>query len=316
MYSPTSIIKDITFSDEFADICGITEKELLDNFQLGIEALAEEYEITYDEACLQLKRNYDGYRFARKGSDIYNPWSVLNCMQDRFILNYWNLTGAASIVAEAIHDSNADIEKILNARWRLEDLAGLDLLSADTTALLYQTGYLTIADYDRETLTVGLKVPNLEVRRGLFNDLAKLYVKVKGDTVRNVIDGIKEGIRLGHPEDMMKNLDAYFAGIHYDLKMDNENNFHNAFYILTTLIGIDAKAEVHTSDGRIDLLIETPKFIYIIELKYDFSPEEALCRIEEKGYARMFDTDSRKLFSIGVSFSSEKRRIEGWKIES
>ena len=114
---------------------------------------------------------------------------------------------------------------------------------------------------------------------------------------------------------MMKDLDAFFAGIPYDLKMDNENNFHNAFYILTTLLGIDTKAEVHTSDGRIDLLIETSKFIYIIELKYDGSPEQALRQIEEKQYARKFATDSRRLFKIGVSFSSETRRIEGWEIE-
>ena len=108
--------------------------------------------------------------------------------------------------------------------------------------------------------------------------------------------------------------DAYFAGIPYDLRMDSENNFHNAFYILTTLIGIDAKAEVHTSDGRVDLLIETPKYIYVIELKYDVTPEEALRRIEEKGYVHRFATDPRKLFKIGVNFSSETRHIEGWRI--
>ncbi|MDE5870603.1 MAG: PD-(D/E)XK nuclease domain-containing protein, partial [Muribaculaceae bacterium] len=108
---------------------------------------------------------------------------------------------------------------------------------------------------------------------------------------------------------------AYFAGIPYDLKLDNENNFHNAFYILTTLIGIDAKAEVHTSDGRIDLLIETPRYIYVIELKYDATPEEALRQIEDKGYARQFAADPRRLFMIGVSFSSETRRIEGWRIK-
>ena len=113
---------------------------------------------------------------------------------------------------------------------------------------------------------------------------------------------------------MMRCLDAYFAGVPYDLKMDNENNFHNAFYILTTLIGIDARAEAHTSDGRIDLLIETPEYIYIIELKYDGSPVEALRQIEEKGYARRFAGDSRKIFLIGVNFSSATRRIEGWEI--
>ncbi len=160
-----------------------------------------------------------------------------------------------------------------------------------------------------------LKGPNDEVREGLFNDLLPIYMKGKNGWAEGVVETLKKAIRNGEPQKMMTCLDAYFAGIPYDLKMENENNFHNAFYILVTLIGIDAKAEVHTSDGRIDLRIETPKFIYIIELKYDSTPEVALTQINEKEYARKFTTDSRKLFKIGVSFSSETRRIESWLIE-
>ena len=206
--------------------------------------------------------------------------------------------------------ADIDIEDTLNGSWDLDDLAGLDLLNADPTALLYQTGYLTISDYDADSNRVRLKVPNEEVRKGLFNNLLDAYLKPKSGTVKSIVDGIKKGIEGGNPDEMMKYLDAYFAGIPYDLKMDSENNFHNAFYILTTLIGIDAKAEVHTSDGRIDLLIETPRFIYVIELK----SEQALLQIEEKDYARKFAVDPRRLFKVGVNFSSEKRRIEGWEI--
>ncbi|MDE6551532.1 MAG: ATP-binding protein [Muribaculaceae bacterium] len=315
VFSDLNNLKDITFADEFADICGITEKELLDNFHSGIEQLAAKRRTGYEDACRLLKKNYDGYRFAPEGSDIYNPWSVLNAMYESRIGTYWNDTGAPSVISEALFNADVDIEQILSACWRLNDLAGLDLLNADPTALLYQTGYLTIADYDYEYEEVRLKVPNEEVKRGLFNDLLKFYLRPRRGTVKTVIDGITRGIRYGEPEQMMKSLDAYFAGVPYDLKLDNENNFHNAFYILTTLIGIDAKAEVHTSDGRIDLLIETPKYIYVIELKYDGTPEEALHQIEEKGYVRKFTSDSRKVFKIGVNFSSETRRIEGWIVK-
>ncbi|MDE6381153.1 MAG: ATP-binding protein [Muribaculaceae bacterium] len=315
VFSDLNNLNDITFSNDFADICGITEKELLENFHIGINRLAGNRKMTYDEACRLLKKNYDGYRFAPEGSEIYNPWSVLKSMYEGRIGTYWNDTGAPSVISEALFNADVDIEQILCASWRLNDLAGLDLLNADPTALLYQAGYLTIADYDYEYEEVRLKVPNEEVKRGLFNDLLKCYLKPRRGTVKTVIDGVTRGIRNGDPEQMMKSLDAYFAGIPYDLKLDNENNFQNAFYILTTLIGIDAKAEVHTSDGRIDLLIETPKYIYVIELKYDATPEEALRQIEEKGYARKFATDGRRLFKIGVSFSSETRRIDGWKIE-
>ena len=308
-------IDDITFDDTYADICGITERELLDNFQQGINRLATEYEISYDDACGQLKLNYDGYRFARKGSDIYNPWSMLNAMDEVRLGTFWISTGSTSVVAEALQGADVDIEGTLNADWDIDDLAGLDLLNADPTALLYQAGYLTIDHYDSRSKTVRLKVPNEEVRKGLFKHLLPLYLKPKGSTAKSVIDGITRSVGRGKPDDMLKSLRAYFAGIPYDLKMDNENNFHNAFYILVTLIGLDAKAEAHTSDGRIDLLIETPDYVYVIELKYDASADEALRQIEEKEYALQFEADGRKVFRIGVSFSSETRRIEDWKIQ-
>lgn len=314
VFSDLNNINDITFDDNFADICGITERELLDNFHDGIEAFARKRGVGYEEACRHLKQNYDGYRFAPEGSDIYNPWSVLNCLSKSRIGEYWNATGAASIVAEVLKDADVDIEEMLNARWSLRNLAGLDLRNADPTALLYQTGYLTIGSYDFDTETVRLKVPNNEVKKGLFNDLLPFYVKTRRRSVEGVVIDMIYAIRQGEPDEMMKNLDAYFAGIPYDLKIEDENNFQNAFYILLTLLGIDTKAEAHTSNGRIDLLIETPGYIYIIELKYDASPGDALRQIEEKQYARKFLGDSRRLFKIGVGFSSATRRIEGWEI--
>ncbi|MDE5586385.1 MAG: ATP-binding protein [Muribaculaceae bacterium] len=315
VFSDLNNLSDISFSDEFADICGITERELLNNFQTGISMLAKKYRTSYEDMQARLKKDYDGYRFAPEGSDIYNPWSILRVMKEVRLGDYWADTGAPTIIAEALRDADVDLERILNARWRLRRLAGLDLLNADPTALLYQTGYLTMSEYDLNTDTVRLKVPNEEVTKALFNDLLGYYVITRRREAAAVVEDIIYAIQDGEPETMMRNLDAFFAGIPYDLKMDNENNFHNAFYILVTLLGIDTKAEVHTSDGRIDLLIETPRYIYIIELKHDATPEQALCQIEEKQYARKFATDSRRLFKIGVSFSSATRRIEAWKIE-
>lgn len=315
VFSDLNNIKDITFSDEYADICGITEKELYGYFRSGIERLAKEYTLSFDDMCLRLKRDYDGYRFAIKGSDIYNPWSILNAMSEARLSDYWNTTGAATVVAEALHEADVNIEKTLNSRWSLKRLAGLDLRNADPTALLYQTGYLTMGGYDKDTDTVQLRVPNNEVKEGLFNDLLQFYVKTRRRSAEGVVFDIIDAIRLGEPEEMMKSLDTYFAGIPYDLKIEDENNFHNAIYILLTLIGISTQAEVHTSDVRIDLLVESPKYIYIIELKYDSTAEQALRQIEEKQYASKYAADSRKLFKIGVSFSSKTRRIEGWKIE-
>ncbi|MDE5586025.1 MAG: AAA family ATPase, partial [Muribaculaceae bacterium] len=160
VFSDLNNLEDITFSEDFADICGITERELLDNFQEGIARLAAQRNAVYEQAVRLLKENYDGYRFTPEGSDIYNPWSVLRALKESRIGTYWNSTGPATVVAEALRDADVDIQDILNADWDLDDLAGLDLLNADPTALLYQAGYLTIADYDTDSNTVRLKVPN------------------------------------------------------------------------------------------------------------------------------------------------------------
>lgn len=314
VFSDLNNLKDITFINEFADICGITEKELLDNLSGGIDELAKEFEVDFDGALMMLKQNYDGYRFAKKGSDIYNPWSLLNCLADRDILNYWSLTGTPTLIAESLKNVDADLEQVLSSRCTFRALAGLDLRNANPLALLYQTGYLTIKDYERPTDIVTLGVPNSEVRQSLFEELLPLYVKIKNDGAGTVVFKIIDSLRYGKPEELMKNLDAYFAGIPYDLRIENENNFQNALYILLTMIGVNTNAEVHTSDGRIDLLITTPRYVYLIELKYDGTPGQALQQIEEKQYARKFTTDPRKLFKIGISFSSKTRRIEGWEI--
>ena len=315
VFSDLNNIRDITFVNEFSDICGITEKELLENFQEGITSFAEEYEISYEEACGLLKKNYDGYRFAKKGSDIYNPWSVLNAMQDRSISNYWGRSGKATIIAEALKNVDADLEGILSSIVSMSTLEGLDLKSANPVALLYQTGYITIKDYDFESDYVTLGVPNLEVRQSLFDDLLPYYVKTRRGTADLVVQNIIQDLRSGNPEKFVRDLDIFLAGIPYEMKMDDENNLHNALYILLTLIGVAVETEVHTSDGRIDLVVKTPRFVYIIELKFDKSAEEAMTQIEEKQYALPFANDPRRLFKIGLNFSSTTRHLDAHRIE-
>ncbi len=314
VFSDLNNMVDITFSDEYADICGITEQELFENLKEGIELLALKRRWSNEQVKIELKKNYDGYRFAPDGSDIYNPWSVLNCLNNFRIANYWNHTGLPTLIAESLKNIDSDLEKVFNTRCRVDVLMGLDLMDLNPVALLYQTGYLTIKEYDFDTDIITLGIPNREVKEGLMNTLLPYYVKVRRGTVSDTIFAINDNIMSGNPEAFMKELQVYFAGIPYELKMDNENNFQNAFYILVSLIGIKAHAEVSMSSGRIDLLIETPKYVYVIELKYDHSGETALKQIEERGYSLPYEADGRKIFKIGVSFSSKTRRIESWKI--
>ncbi|MDE6770116.1 MAG: ATP-binding protein [Muribaculaceae bacterium] len=314
VFSDLNNLRDITFEDDYADICGITERELQDNFKAGVAALADKEHRSYEDILRILKENFDGYRFSRYGSEIYNPWSLLNSLDTSEIAFYWNRTGMPTIVVESLQNIDADLEEVLNTQCTINTLLGLDLKSANPLALLYQTGYLTIKDYDRDEQIFTLGVPNREVKEGLFDTLLPFYVKVKQGFVETVVFNITKNIRQGNPEKLMSSLQTYFAGIPYGLKMDNENNFQNAFYILMSLIGIKVSAEVSTSNGRIDILLETPKYIYIIELKYDGTAEDALRQIEERLYARPYQNKQRKIFKIGVSFSSKTRCIEDWKI--
>ena len=191
----------------------------------------------------------------------------------------------------------------------------MDLKNPNPTALLYQTGYLTIKKYIPTSKKVKLGIPNNEVKSGFYSVLLPYYVTTKRQTATSVIDNLVMDFHEGNPEGAMKALQTYFAGIDYKLKMENENNFHNAFYLLSDLIGLDTDAEVHTSEGSIDLTIKTLNYIYVVELKYDRSAEEALKQIEEKNYARPFESDHRKVFLIGADFSSKTRCIESWLIK-
>ncbi len=315
IFSDLNNLEDITFENQFADICGITRSELLDNFSSGIAGLAVENGISFVEAADLLKRNYDGYRFARKGSEIYNPWSVLNCLKKQEVANYWNDTGKPTLIAETLKRVDADLKDTFDTSCRVDVLKGLDLQNPDPTALLYQTGYLTIKDYEPDLREFRLGIPNAEVKSGLLNVLLPYYVSTRTASPNMLTGRIVRSFCNGQPDEAMKAIQIYFAGVDYSLRINDENNFHNALFLLMNLIGLDVKAEVHTSAGRIDLLVKTERYIYVIELKYDHSPESALRQIKERGYSRPFIADGRQIFEIGASFSSKTRTVEGWLIE-
>ncbi|MDE5872044.1 MAG: ATP-binding protein [Muribaculaceae bacterium] len=315
VFSDLNNLNDITFDSGYADICGITEKELREQIGEGVKSFALREGICFEEACRILKENYDGYLFAREGSDIYNPWSLLNCLSKREIGNYWIHTGLPSVAAELLKKINADLEKTLDSYSTQDELTGMDLLDPNAKALLYQTGYVTIKEYIPRLRRYRLGIPNREVKEGFYRVLVRYYLKYKESVTNDIIDRMVVGFLMGDPNAAMQEMQTYLAGVDYMLKIEDENNFHNAFFLMMNLIGLDAKAESHTSDGRIDIEIKTEDYVYIIELKYDGSAEEALKQIEEKKYARKYQTDSRRLFEIGVNFSSSTRCIEFWKIK-
>ena len=313
VFSGLNNISDISFDIDFSAICGITEKELKDNFKEGITLLSRRYRRSYDEELAELKRHYDGYHFSDESPDMYNPFSLLQVFAKRKYSNYWIESGKPRLLAEQLKRTDTDLEKLIHIRCDQSALSGLDIDSIAPVALFYQTGYLTIKDYDFDDDIYTLGLPNEEVKQGFFQFLLPYYSSVKEAESRVFVVDFRKEMQEGRVDDFMKRLQSMFAGISYEMKFDEERNVQNAILILFSLIGMNVDTEVRTSDGRIDILVRTDRYVYIMELKYDSSAEEALAQIDRKEYALPWAIDSREVIEIGINYSSEKRRIDEWK---
>ena len=315
IFSDLNNISDISFDEDFAAVCGITEKELLENFSHGISELSEKYNRTRSEEIAELKRNYDGYHFSEDCPDIFNPFSLLQVFAKRKYNNYWISSGTPTILAEQLKLTNTDLEELLHTRCSQNALEGLDMNSPRPIALIYQTGYLTIKKYDQRRRLYHLGIPNEEVKQGFFEFLLPYYTSINEERVTPFIFDLIDEIEEGRVDDFMTRLQSLFAGFGHDLKFDEERNVQNAMLLIFSLVGMHADAEVRNSDGRIDILVRTADYVYIMELKYNRSAEEALRQIEEKEYALPWSVDSRTVIEIGINYSSEKRRIDDWAVK-
>ena len=312
VFSGLNNISDLSFTRQFAGICGISEEELTENFQEGIKALAEENERTLEEEILELKRWYDGYHFSSKPLDIYNPFSILQVMAFKEYSNYWISSGNSTLLAEKLKKTDSDLSLLIHQRCAQSDLEGLDIDDISPKALLYQTGYLTIKNFEPIDRIFSLGIPNLEVKQGFYEQLLPWYSSIKKDETRIFISDFRKEMEFGEVDRFMKRLQSLFAGFSYDLKFEEERNVQNAMLLVFSLVGIHVDAEVRNSDGRIDILVRTADYVYIMELKYDKSAREALDQIERKEYALPWAVDSRTVIEIGINYSTEKRRIDDW----
>ncbi len=315
VFSGLNNISDISFDDDYAGICGITESELLENFSEGIATLAEEHAMSKDDMIGLLKHRYDGYHFAEVCPDIYNPYSLLETFSKRKFRNYWIDSGVPTLLAEQLKRDHTDLTELESAKGDATDLSGLDLDSVDPVALFYQTGYLTIKGYDEFSGLFQLGYPNEEVAEGFYRFLLPYYSAIRTRKVMSFIVDLVDDFRRGDVEGVMTRLQSLFAGLAYDLQIDAEKDVRNALLIVFRLVRMMAEAEYRTSDGRIDILVCTPQFIYIMELKFNKTAEEALEQIRRKEYHLPWAIDNRTVIAIGINYSSDKRRIDAWASE-
>ena len=315
VFSDLNNLIDISMLPQFVDICGITEGELHDKLDESVSLFAEANGETKDACYAHLKADYDGYHFYPNSEGIYNPFSMLNTLAYKVYGDYWFETGTPTFLVQQLQKTNYRLENMTEERLTADTLNSIDIMDENPLPLLFQSGYLTIKGYDAEFRSYLLDFPNREVREGFVKYLVPFYTPKKKDKTQFDISNFVREIRTGDANGFMHRLEAFFANGDYALMGDKELYFHNAVYVFFALLGLYVEVERHTTNGRMDVLVQTKDYIYIFELKIDQSADVALKQIEEKGYAKPFANDPRHLFKIGVNFSTEKRYIDEWRVE-
>lgn len=315
VFSDLNNLNDISMSPRFHNICGITNEELHTVFDKEIELLALNNEQTKEEAYATLKKNYDGYHFSYSTDGIYNPFSLLWTLNEKRYGSYWFATGTPTYLIELIKKANFNIEELSNYIASEEQLNSIHIDDIDPIPVLYQSGYLTITDYDKEFELYTLDYPNEEVKAGFINFLLPFYTQVKERQSQAIISKFVTSARTGKAQEFMQQLQSLMAGTPYDLVKDLENHYQNVMYIITKLMGLYVQAEYKTINGRIDLLVGTKEYLYIIELKFNGTAQQAIQQINNKEYSLPFEQQERKIIKIGANVSTKTRNIENWIIE-
>ena len=315
VFSGLNNLKDISMDARYTDICGISEKDLKKYFKESIRELAEVNKMSVKTCYTQLAQMYDGYHFRQNSTGIYNPFSVLNTFETGDFDNYWFETATPSFLVRFLQRGNYKLDDITRDRVPASLLKGGNSERPNAITLLYQTGYLTIKGYNEADRLYCLGYPNKEVEDSFMESLSEFYTPI--DKNPGVLSAPKfvEDIRKGDVEMLMRRFTAFFADLDYQIMGDDELYFQNTMYVMLKIIGQQVQVERHTSNGRIDILIQTDRFVYIIELKRDKDPNDALDQIDEKGYDWPFMADERKVFKIGANFSTKNHRLENWVVK-
>jgi len=315
VFSDLNNLNDISMDWQYHSICGITGEELDCYFQEYMESLAGRNRLTVEEVREKLRKLYDGYHFLEDTEGIYNPFSLLNTFNKMRFGSYWFETGTPTYLVQLLKLHDYRLERMDNEYTTEDVLNTVDVASTNPIPVIYQSGYLTIKGYDREFRTYQLGFPNAEVEEGFFRFLLPFYTSLDKIEAPFHIQKFVQELRNGQTEAFLTRLKGFFADTPYELIRDLENHYQNVLFILFKLLGVYVRAEYHTSRGRIDMVLKTKDYTYVMEFKLDGTAEQALKQINSKDYALPFEDGSTKVIHIGLNFSSETRNIEKWVME-
>jgi hypothetical protein len=312
IFSGLNHLLNISMTPKYETICGISEEELVTQFHNDIVLLGEANGLDYEQQMEELKETYDGYHFSERMCDMYNPFSLFNAFETQKIDNYWFDRGTSSslidILAQMPDIDFAEIENVRVPSTAFDlPLESLD----DPLPVLYQSGYLTIKGYDKFFKTYILGMPNQEIGEALPKFILNFSFPKTGTEDFSIVNFARD-VFGGKIDGFMKRFCALLADSSYEIVGDAEKYFQNVFYLIFKILGFYAEVERNTSDGRMDAVVKTPQYIYVFEFKLDKPAQEALDQINSKEYALPFSVDGRTLYKIGVSFSSETRKVAEW----
>ena len=311
---------DISMDARYEALCGITQQELETYFAEPISQMAAKFGVGQEEMKAMLKAKYDGYHFSENMLDIYNPFSLLNAFAKKKLEDWWFRTGTPTYLMRLLAHSGESLDDMTGKYYPTSSFIDYRADKEMPLPMIYQSGYLTIKDYNMRRNAYLLDFPNEEVAAGFLTMLGAGYFKTDGGSLTFWMQNLGDALEMGDSSTVRDLLTSFLADIPYELRESSdaklkEKHFQYTLYLIFRFLGTYVvDAEKHSSQGRADCIVRTPKYIWIFEFKLDGDAAQALAQIDERGYAKPFAADPRTIIKIGVNFSSKTGTIEGWEM--
>ena len=315
IFSELNNLDNISMFDQYSAICGISKTELTTVMKPDVEGLGKALGMTYEECLEELRKYYDGYHFSKNSEDVFNPFSLVRAMNGQAIESYWFGSGTPSYLIKSLQKYHVNVMDIEKKGCNVDDFDVSPEQMTSALPLLYQSGYLTIKKYKPLTKSYQLGYPNREVKIGMLKSLAPNYLSPVSIDNNGLVADFVEMLYDGDLEGAMVRLKAYLASISNRLSNKNERDFQTVFYLIFNLMGAFILVEEDSAIGRADAVVHTPDAVYVFELKYDGSAEEAIRQIDDKGYLIPYSADGKRLYKIGVNYDSQQRTIGEWIVK-
>ncbi len=320
IFSELNNLRDITISEQYSQIVGYTEEEIIKNYSIFLKRIEKKFKISSEKLLKTMKLWYNGYSWDGENF-VYNPFSILNLFADESFSNYWFKSGTPTFLTKMIKEQNIDIEKY-DADLTVYDYAfdSYEIENIDLNILLFQTGYLTIKEKiinpEDFSISYNISYPNKEVRDSFYNFLISEFTEIDKTQFSEIIKDLKESLEKNNIEQFIIILKSLYANIPFEIFMKNaESYYHTIIYLILKLLGVKIFVEKHTNKGRIDAIIETKKYIFIIEFKMG-SINNALKQLKEKKYYEQYLKDERTIYNVGIAFDEKERNIKEYQIRT